>query len=247
MVWVVLFTTNTKTHKWSCSWGTFSGSACHCSACKYLERASAFSRRIVPICFLKDIVFSELWGKNTVLVINGVGVVLLGESGRELWYEGKWNILRQFRGKCNQESGPGGSPVDRNVAWCEVAHAEWGAPEGQLLETSSLLGTVLCCSRVQLCNPMCCSPPGSSVHGDSPGKNTGVGCHALLQGIFPTQGSNPGLPHCWWILYPLSHQGRPRFTGAGFCLLQLCHDEGLGSVVGLGSNPYCPPLRILFG
>ena len=36
---------------------------------------------------------------------------------------------------------------------------------------------------------MDCSPPGSSVLGDSPGKNTGVGCHALLQGIFPTQGS----------------------------------------------------------
>ena len=34
---------------------------------------------------------------------------------------------------------------------------------------------------------MDCSPPGSSVHGDSPGENTGVGCHALLQGIFPTQ------------------------------------------------------------
>ena len=44
-----------------------------------------------------------------------------------------------------------------------------------------------------LCNPMDCSPPGSSVHGDSPGKNIGVGCHALLQGIFPIQGSNPHL------------------------------------------------------
>ena len=41
-----------------------------------------------------------------------------------------------------------------------------------------------------------CSPPGSSVHGDSPGKKSGVGGHALLQGIFPTQGSNPCLPHC---------------------------------------------------
>ena len=40
---------------------------------------------------------------------------------------------------------------------------------------------------------MACSLPGSSVHGDSPGKNTEVGCHALLQGVFPTQGSNPGL------------------------------------------------------
>ena len=40
---------------------------------------------------------------------------------------------------------------------------------------------------------------------DSSGKNTGVDCHALLQGIFPTQGSNPGLPHCRQILYHLSH------------------------------------------
>ena len=60
-----------------------------------------------------------------------------------------------------------------------------------------------------LCDPIDCSPPGSSVHEDSPGKNTGVGCHALLQGIFPIQGSNPGLPHCRWILYQLSHQGSP--------------------------------------
>ena len=54
-------------------------------------------------------------------------------------------------------------------------------------------------------DPMGCCPPGSSVHGDSPGKNTGVDCHALLQGIFPTQGSNPGLPHCRRILYHLSY------------------------------------------
>ena len=44
---------------------------------------------------------------------------------------------------------------------------------------------------------------------DSPGKNTGVGCHAVLQGIFPTQGSNPGLPHYRQIPYYLSHQGSP--------------------------------------
>ena len=42
---------------------------------------------------------------------------------------------------------------------------------------------------------------------DFPGKNTGVIYHALLQGIFPTQGSNPGLPHCRQILYHLSYQG----------------------------------------
>ena len=65
-------------------------------------------------------------------------------------------------------------------------------------------------SRPTLWDPVDCSPPGFAVRGDSPGKNTEVGCHALLQGIFPTQGSNPGLPHCRWILYHLSHQESPR-------------------------------------
>ena len=59
---------------------------------------------------------------------------------------------------------------------------------------------------------MDCSLPGSSVHGDSPSKTTGVGCHFLLQRIFPTQGLNSGLPHCRWILYHLSHQGNPVFS-----------------------------------
>ena len=47
-----------------------------------------------------------------------------------------------------------------------------------------------------------CRPPT-----DFPGKNTGVGSHFLLQGIFPAQGSNPGLLHCRQILYWLSYQG----------------------------------------
>ena len=64
-----------------------------------------------------------------------------------------------------------------------------------------------------LCNPMDFSPPGSSVHRDSLGKNTGVGFHALLQGIFPTQGSKPDLSHCRQTLYHLSHQGS--LTGVG--------------------------------
>ena len=65
-----------------------------------------------------------------------------------------------------------------------------------------------------LCKPMDCGPPGSSVHGDSPGRNTGVGCCALLQEIFPTQGPNPGHLHCRQILYHLSHQGSKN-TGVG--------------------------------
>ena len=89
----------------------------------------------------------------------------------------------------------------------------------------------------QLCltlsDPMDCSLPGSSIHGifqasvlewvaiafsmiyifspwNSPGQNIGVSSLSLLQGIFPTQRSNPGLLHCGLILYQLSHQGSPR-------------------------------------
>ena len=48
---------------------------------------------------------------------------------------------------------------------------------------------------------------------NSLGKNTGVGCHFLLQGVFPTEGSNLGLLHCRQSLYHLSHQGSPLHTG----------------------------------
>ena len=47
---------------------------------------------------------------------------------------------------------------------------------------------------------------------NSPGKNTGVGSHSLLQGVFLTQGSNLGLLHCRQILYHLSHQGTPVYS-----------------------------------
>ena len=56
-------------------------------------------------------------------------------------------------------------------------------------------------SCLTLCIPMDCSLRGSSAHGDSPGKNTRVGCHALLQGILPTQGSNLRLLLGRQILY----------------------------------------------
>ena len=57
---------------------------------------------------------------------------------------------------------------------------------------------------------------------DSPGKNNGVGYHSLLQEVFPTQGSNPGLQHCRQILYHLSHQGSP----GGFMVKNLPADAG---------------------
>ena len=53
-------------------------------------------------------------------------------------------------------------------------------------------------------------PHGLYSSWNSPGRNTGVGSLCLLQGIFPTQESHPGLPHCRRILYQLSHKGSPR-------------------------------------
>ena len=61
---------------------------------------------------------------------------------------------------------------------------------------------------VQLCLTLC-DPMDYTVHWNSPGQNIGVGSLSLLQGIFPTQGSNPGLPHYRRILYQLSHKGSP--------------------------------------
>ena len=66
---------------------------------------------------------------------------------------------------------------------------------------------------------------------DSPGKNTGVGCHALLQGIFPTLGLNSGLPHGRWILYRLSHQSEAPPLLALF--IPLCRSIFLSDVMFL--------------
>ena len=63
-------------------------------------------------------------------------------------------------------------------------------------------------SRSAVCNSLPPHRPYSPWN--SPGQNTGVGSCSLLQGIFPTQGSNLGLPHCRWSLYQLSHKGSLR-------------------------------------
>ena len=71
--------------------------------------------------------------------------------------------------------------------------------------------TVLLCLVAQKCLTLCNPMDYSWIlcPWDSPGKNTGVGCHAFLQRIIPTQGSNPGLLYCRRILYHLNHQGSP--------------------------------------
>ena len=95
---------------------------------------------------------------------------------------------------------------------------EWGSKMGDAHSGACCVGVCLfvcVCACDVLCHiwlfaSMDCNPAGSSVHGDSSGKNAVVGCHALLQGIFPTLGSNSGLLHCRWILHHLSHQENPR-------------------------------------
>ena len=97
-----------------------------------------------------------------------------------------------------------------------------------------------CVSGMSLptCNPMDCSPPGSSVHGISPGKNTGVGCYSLLQGIFHTQGLNPCRLHWQEDSLRLGHQGSPssiqrKHGGVVWCLTEQTADAGRGSWSGL--------------
>ena len=104
-----------------------------------------------------------------------------------------------------------------------------------------------------LCNPMDCSLPDSSVHGDSPGKYIGVGCRALLQGIFPTQRSNPALPYCRQILSHLSYQRSPKefrqraYSQNRAVTSDTCKAYGL-SVVNLAEprdqSPFCAPLSL---
>ena len=89
-------------------------------------------------------------------------------------------------------------------------------PNRERLSAPKEPNAVLCLvtqSCPTLCNPMDYSPLGSSVQGIFPGKNTGVGCHALLQGIFPTQGLNPGLPQADSL--PSEPPGKPNSTGVG--------------------------------
>ena len=112
----------------------------------------------------------------------------LWSSGRD-WREAAW--AHRTANRCQRLEGLRGHSRLEPSQWAQPDHTFW---------------CLVAQSCPALCDPMDCSPPGSSVHEDSPGKNTGVSCHALLQRIFPTQGSNPGLSHFKWILYRLSHQ-----------------------------------------
>ena len=76
-------------------------------------------------------------------------------------------------------------------------------------------------SCLTLCNPMDCNLPGSSVHGDSPGKNTGLGCHDPPPGDLPNPGIKTRSPTLWADSLPSEPPGKPKNTGVGsLALLQ---------------------------
>ena len=109
--------------------------------------------------------------------------------------------------------------LNSNVPLCD--HNAYICSLIQSLPIYLLICAVLCLLILlcpTLCDPMHYSLTGSSFYGEPPGKDTREGCHALFQGIFPTQGLNPGLPHCgrdstYNAGYPSSIPGLGRFPG----------------------------------
>ena len=106
-------------------------------------------------------------------------------------------LARQGHWSTDEQAGPLKTPGTHSFPRTQPFTPESPGP-GHTHQCASAKSLHSCRTRCKLTD---CSPPGSSVHGDSLGKTTGVCCHALLQGIFATRGSNLSLLHCRWILY----------------------------------------------
>ena len=130
------------------------------------------------------------WGQPTVHV------------GLLWWLSGKEHTCNA--GDLGVIPGPGRFPREGNGN--PFQYSCW---ESLWSEEPGRLQSVLCCAQLISCFWHFSTPWTAAARllcpWDSPGKNTGVGCHALLQGIFLTQSSNPGILHCRWILYHLYH------------------------------------------
>ena len=128
-------------------------------------------------------------------------------------------------GQCLPMAIPNQQPETKGACWCcpegsaSEQRAEWRRAERRCHSFAYSTGTYWELLDRLIIWPKC-ECESHSVMSDSlqphdipwhsPGQNPGVGSHSLPQGIFPTWGPNPGLPHCRQILYQLSHQGSPR-------------------------------------
>ena len=117
---------------------------------------------------------------------------------------GRISVLIDFTGWCER--------------WWESIGRHWKVPTSALSFTEKW-------SEMKVAQlHMTLRPHGWYSPWNSPGQNTGMGSLSLLQWMFPTQGSNPGLLHCRRILYQLSHQGRP-LQRRGWCYLLAIHGK----------------------
>ena len=123
-------------------------------------------------------------------------VVSLAGSGRALWIKGPRQLCKVWKPESSRQEGEGGRNKNR---W---RRASLGLSGKKVSEGCSVVSNSL-------------GPHGLYSPWNSPGQNTGVGSRSLLQGIFSTQGSNPGLPHGRWILLSYEPPGKPRNTAVG--------------------------------
>ena len=105
----------------------------------------------------------------------------------------------------NHIKGSSGSSAVRNLPAMQQTQVQFLGREDSLEKETATHSSILPHKILQTEEPGGLYSPRNS-----PGQNTGVGSLSLLQGIFPTQVSNPGLLHCRLILYQLSHQASPR-------------------------------------
>ena len=114
-----------------------------------------------------------------------------------------------------QHTSPRTADASASISRLLLTHASAGDPQRvrQNLATEQEQSENVSCSVTSdSATPWTMQPARLLCAWDSPGKNTGVGCHSLLQGIFPTRGSNLGFLHYRQILYCLNHKGSPKYV-----------------------------------
>ena len=134
----------------------------------------------------------------------------MGHAGVDVWQKTTRfckAVILQLKNIWGQKESPSSLESFNGPPFC----AESKFVSIRSLSSPRSITCAVLCLVAQSCptplDPMNCSPPGSSVQWDFPGRNTEVDCNTPLQGICPTQGSNLGLPHCRRIPYQLSCQG----------------------------------------